>query len=101
MDQEIGQQTYIGLDTHKETIHGTALDKEGNEICSYNFPNGEKAMKEFLKSFKPWNTSIALEACGIWRGCYKILKRLGYNVRLANPLKCHQLAKDKKNKKIT
>lgn len=92
MDQKIGQQTYIGLDTHRETIHGTAVDGDGKEICSHNFPNGEEAMKEFLKEFNPWNTQIAIEACGIWRGCYKILMKLGYNVKLANPLKCHQLA---------
>lgn len=100
MDQQIGQQTYIGLDTHRETIHGTVVDKDGNKVCSYSFPNGEEAMKEFLKNFKPWNTLIAIEACGIWRGCYKILTKLGYRVKLANPLKCHQLAKDKKTDKV-
>lgn len=101
MEQELGQQAYLGLDTHKETIHGTALNKNGEIICSYEFNNGEEAMKEFLKSFKPWNTSIAIEACGIWRGCYRILRKLGYNeVKLANPLKCHQIAKDKKTDEV-
>lgn len=97
---QLGQEAYIGLDTHKETIHGTAIDKNGEEICSYNFPNGKDAIKEFLKSFPNWNTEIALEACGIWRGCYKILQELGYKVKLANPLKCHQIARDKKTDKV-
>lgn len=100
MDQKLSEEVYIGLDTHRETIHGTALDKEGNVICSYEFPNGEDAMKEFLKKFSPWNTLVSMEACGIWRGCYKILKNLGYKVKLANPLKCHQISKDKKTDKI-
>ncbi len=96
----LGQEVYIGLDTHRETVHGTALDKNGDIICSYEFPNGEDALKEFLKGFPVWNTTVALEACNIWRGCYKILKQLGYKVKLANPLKCHQIAKDKKTDKI-
>lgn len=97
---DLGQEVYIGLDTHKETIHGTALDKNGQVICSYNFPNGEEAMKVFLKGFKPWSTKIAIEACGIWRGPYKILSKLGYEIKLANPLKCHQISKDKKTDKV-
>ena len=100
MDKQIGQEVFIGLDTHREMIHGTAVDKDGNSICSYEFPNGEEAMKEFFKSFNPWSTKIAIEACGTWRGCYKILRKLGYKVKLANALKCHQLAKDKKTDKI-
>lgn len=97
----LGQEAYIGLDTHKEKIHGTAISPKGDIICSYEFPNGKEAMKEFLKDFKPWSVKIAIEACGIWRGPYKILKELGYNeVKLANPLKCHQLAKDKKTDKV-
>lgn len=96
----LGQEVYIGLDTHRETVHGTALNKNGEIICSYEFPNGEDALKEFLKGFPVWNTFIALEACNIWRGCYKILNQLGYKVKLANPLKCHQIAKEKKTDKI-
>lgn len=97
---QLGQEAYIGLDTHKETIHGTAVDKNGDEICSYSFPNGKDALKEFLKAFPVWNASIAMEACGIWRGCYKILRELGYKVKLANPLKCHELAGCKKTDKV-
>jgi len=100
MKQELGQETYIGLDTHRETLYGTATDNKGEIICSYQFPNNKDALKEFLKNFKPWNTSIAIEACGTWRGCWKILRKLGYKVKLANPLKCHQIAKDKKTDEV-
>lgn len=100
MDQKLSQEVYVGLDTHRETIHGTAMDKEGNILCSYEFPSGEEALIEFFKGFNPWNANIALEACGIWRGCYKILRKYGYKVKLANPYKVHQLAKDKKTDKI-
>ena len=97
---QLGEEVYIGLDTHRETIFGTALNKKGEVICSYEFPNGKEAFKEFMKSFPSWNTQIALEACSIWRGCYKVLRELGYTVKLANALKCHQIAKDKKTDKV-
>lgn len=39
MDEQLGQEVYIGLDTHRQTIHGTAMNKEGGIICSYRFLN--------------------------------------------------------------
>ena len=52
----MGTETYIWLDTHRETIHGTALDKNGEIICSVEFPNNKKALTEFMKDFPTWNT---------------------------------------------
>ncbi len=66
------QETYIGLDTHRETIHGTALDKMGEIIRSEKFKNAKEALCEFMKDFPTWNTIVAIEACNFWRGCYKI-----------------------------
>lgn len=97
---DLGQETYIGLDTHRNTIHGTALTKNGDVICSYEFPNNPDALKEFMKGFCSWNTMVAIEACNFWRGCYKILKESGYKVKLGNPVICHQIAKEKKTDKI-
>ena len=88
----LGQETYIGLDTHRETINGTALDSSGNIICNSDFPNTKEALIEFMKGFYTWNTSIAIEACNFWRGPYKILRDVGYTVKLANPIKCRQIA---------
>lgn len=96
----LGQEAYVGLDTHRETIHGTALDKNGEIICSAEFPNTKEEMQNFMRHFPTWNTSIAIEACNFWRGCYKILTEIGYKVKLANPVKCHQIAKEKKTDKI-
>jgi transposase len=90
---------YIGLDLHKETIFGTALDKEGNILFSHRFQNNKEALQEFLKPFHPSKTSIAVEACGFWRSCHFMLRSLGFQAVLANPLKCHQIAKDKKTDK--
>lgn len=96
----LGQNTYVGLDTHRETINGTALDTNGNIICNCDFPNTKEALTEFMKGFYTWNTNIAIEACNFWRGPHKILKELGYKVKLANPIKCRQIARDKKTDKV-
>ena len=96
----IGQEVYIGLDTHRQTINGTALDTAGNIICNSDFPNTKEALMEFMKGFYPWYSYIAIEACNFWRGPYKILNELGYKVKLANPVKISQIAKDKKTDEI-
>lgn len=96
----LGQETYIGLDTHRETIHGTALDKRGEIIRSENFQNAKEALCEFMKDFPTWNTIVAIEACNFWRGCYKILTEVGYKVKLANPVMCHKIAHEKKTDKV-
>ena len=54
----------MGLDTYKETIHETAIDI-----------NGEETLMEFLKDFSIWNTGIAIEACNIWRGAIRYLRK--------------------------
>ena len=94
------EQVYIGLDTHRETIHGTALDKNGGIIKSNAFPNTREALQDFVKDFPTWNTTIAIEACNFWRGCHKILKEIGYIVKLANPVICHKIAHEKKTDKV-
>lgn len=97
---KLGQEAYIGLDTHRETIHGTALDKNGEVIRSDNFPNNKESLQEFIREFPTWNTVIAIEACNFWRGCYKILTGIGYKVKLANPVMCHKIAHEKKTDKV-
>lgn len=96
----LGQEAYIGLDTHRETIHGTAIDKNGEVIYSDKFPNTKEGLQNFMKDFPSWSSVIAVEACNFWRGCHKILSEMGYKVKLANPVKCHQIANEKKTDKI-
>ncbi len=96
----INQEVYVGLDAHRETIHGTALNKEGEVICSCNFPANKEAIEEFMKFFSIGNTHIAIEACNHWKFAYNILHEKGYEVMLANPEKCRQISKDKKTDEV-
>ena len=94
------QEIYVGLDTHRNTIHGTAMNKDGEVIRSDNFSNNKEALEDFMKEFPIWNTVAIVEACNFWRGCYKILKEKGYKVKLANPVMCHKIAHEKKTDKV-
>ena len=50
----------------------------------------------FLDGVSNSEITIAIGACGMWRGVYMILSELGYNVKLANPKKTHDIACNKK-----
>ena len=99
-DETWTRSVYLCFDTHRETIHGTAIDKNGEVMRSENFRNTKEALHEFMKEFPTWNTVIAIEACNFWRGCYKILKEMGYTIKLANPVTCHKIAHEKKTDKV-
>ena len=92
----IQKEVYVGLDTHRENIHGTALDKDGNVVQAYEFGNNEEELKNFFRNFDPSKTFIALEACNFWRGCYRILKEISFSAELADPVKTSQISKQKK-----
>ena len=92
----INKEVYVGLDAHRETIHGTALNKEGEVISSCNFPANKEAIEEFMKFFSIGNTHVAIEACNHWKFAYNILHEKGFEVMLANPDKRRQISKDKK-----
>ena len=100
MNMKLEQEIYVGLDTHRNTIHGTAMNKKGEVIRSDNFSNDKETLQDFMKDFPTWNTVIAIEACNFWRGCYKILTEKGFKVKLANPVTCHKIAHEKKTDKV-
>lgn len=89
---------YAGIDIHKDSFFGTVLDNSGRVIEQGNFPNTKEALQRFL--FTPCkDTSITIEACGLWRGFYKMLKDSGYDALLADPRKVKQISGKKKTDK--
>lgn len=44
--------------------------------------------------------TVSQGSCGLWRGAYNLLKELGYDTVLVNPLKVHQIACKKKTDKV-
>jgi len=94
------EKLYGGIDIHKETLAGCIMDKDGKITREHTFSSSKKAIEKFLLNISSSEITIAIEACGMWRGIHKILTELGYEVKLANPKKTHDIAGSKKMDKI-
>jgi transposase len=93
-------ELYGGIDIHKENLAGCVMDKDGNIAREHSFPSTKKAVERFFCGISSSGITIAIEACGMWRGIHKILTEIGYEVKLANPKKTHDIAGSKKMDKI-
>ncbi len=82
---------YVGFDIHEEEFYGTVMDKQGNIITKGIVKYSKEGIQSFLGSFPSTDIIIAIEACGLARGVYKLLTELGYEVVLANPAKIKSL----------
>jgi len=91
---------YCGIDVHKDTLAGCILDKNGTTVREHTFPANKDALERFISGVPNSEIAIAIEACGMWRGTYKRLSELGYEVKLANPKKTHDIACNKKTDKV-
>jgi transposase len=94
------EKLYGSIDIHKENLAGCIMDKDGNITREHIFPSSKKAIERFLSDIPSPDIKIAIEACGMWRGTYKILSEMGYEIKLANPKKTHDIAYKKKTDKI-
>jgi transposase len=94
------EKLYGGMDIHKESLSGCIMDRDGNIDRRHTFPFTRKAIERFLEGIPNAGIIFAIEACGMWRGVYKVLTEMGYEVRLANPKKTHDIAGSKKMDKI-
>jgi transposase len=94
------EKLYCGIDLHKENLAGCIMNKDGKTIRKHIFPSSKEAIERFLYGIPNSEITIAIEACGLWRGTYKILTEMGYEVKLANPKKTHDIACKKKTDKI-
>ena len=94
------EKLYCGMDIHKENLAGCIIDENGKITREHIFPFSKEATERFFCGISNSEITIAIEACGIWRGAYKILTDLGYEVKLANPKKTHDIACKKKTDKV-
>ena len=94
------EKIYGGIDIHKEKLVGCIMDRDGNITREHTFPSSKKAVERFLCGIPNSELTIAIEACGMWRGVYKVLTEMGYEVKLANPKKTHDVACKKKTDRV-
>ncbi|MGD2250961.1 MAG: transposase [Candidatus Methanofastidiosia archaeon] len=94
------KKLYAGFDIHKEELTGTVMNKQGTIVLSGEFPNNKGAVQSFFTGIPSPQVTIAIEACSIWRGVYRMLTGLGYQVVLADPAKTHLIAGKKKTDEV-
>jgi transposase len=89
-----------GIDIHKDKLAGCIMNTNGEVTREHIFPFSRRAIEQFICDIPNSGITIAIEACGIWRGVYNILTDLGYEVKLADPKKTHDIACRKKTDKV-
>lgn len=91
---------FAGIDIHKDSFYGTILDEQGKVINEGEFKPRKEAIEVFLSGIPSSRMRIAIESCGMWRGFYKTLNDMGYDVVLANPVKVKDVAGKKTTDKV-
>ena len=81
---------FIGVDHHKQASHMTVLDEEGRELKTGRVPNLRQKVELFLKKYHPF--TAVLEAGRASYVMVDLLKELGGEVKIANPLQVKAIA---------
>ena len=84
---------YVGLDVHKEKVHGTVMSERGRVLKAGKFPNTPEGFKEFFKSID--DAEIAMEAGYGWQPPYELLEEMGFRVKLAHPYETRTITKSR------
>lgn len=82
---------YVGLDVHKETIHGTVMDERGAVLKSGEFFNTKSGFERFFRGIA--DAEVAMEAGYGWQPPYELLEGMRYRVKLAHPHETRLTAK--------
>lgn len=81
---------YVGLDVHKEYCDATVLDELGVVVKKGKFKYTRDGFEEFFKGID--DARVAMEAGYCWQPAYELLEDMGYEARLAHPLKTRLIA---------
>jgi transposase len=84
---------YAGLDVHKQTCHATVMDERGRIVRQERFPNKREEYRRFFSDIG--KAKVAMEASYCWQPLYELLESMGYEVKLAHPMKTRIIAEAK------
>jgi len=84
---------YVGLDVHLRTCHATVMNEHGEILKQEKFPNERRELERIFKDID--DAKIAMEACYCWQPVYELLESMGYEVKLAHPMKTRIIAEAK------
>lgn len=89
---------YAGVDIHKDSYVGCIMNQNEEVVRELKFSPTIEGAKAFLSGMPV--KSIAIEACGMWRGAMKLFREVGYQIILTSPKKTHDIAGGKKTDKV-
>jgi transposase len=84
---------YVGLDVHLRTCHATAMDGRGRVLKQEKLQNERRELERFFHGIH--DAKIAMEPSYCWQPVYELLESMGYEVKLAHPLKTRVIAEAK------
>lgn len=84
---------FIGVDHHKQSSFLTVLDEDGHEVKSGRVDNRREAVSRFLKGCEPFKAVLEAGYCSYVMA--DLLRELGGEVKMANPLQLKMIAKAK------
>jgi len=83
---------YVGLDLHKSMSVLVVKNAQGQLVRQGRVVNDPVALQQFLQPCQDQPCTVALEATTNYAWMYDTLERLGYQVKLAHPLKVRAIA---------
>ena len=90
----------IGLDVHKRSVYLTQVDEEGKAAEQYEFNNTDEEWTKFRDRYLSLNPKIALEISTTGKYIARMLRDMGFDVHIADPVKMAEIYKtSKKNDK--
>lgn len=81
---------YVGLDVHKKYCDATVLNERGKVVKREKFEYTRTGFEEFFDGII--DAKVAMEAGYCWQPAYELLESMGYDVKLAHPLKTRLIA---------
>ena len=85
-------ETFVGLDVHKNTVVATAMDPWGERINQTTFGPRDDELIEYLQGLPPGPKHVVLEACSVWEHYFDAAASTGADVTLSNPKKTKAIA---------
>lgn len=87
---------YIGIDYHKQYFVATVADQNGKRLNKSRVLTDRESIKGYFKSFNgDSNVKVVIEATYNWGYIFDEIKGMGYEVKVAHPLKTRAIAEAK------
>jgi transposase len=82
---------FVGLDVHKNSTRAVVIDERGKKLMEGRFDSTVQGLEKFLERIDK-DAKLVMEACYSWQHLYEYLEEVGYEVKLAHPLKTRAIA---------